>query len=87
MKRSEKFFPEEAMTHKTPVMVNEIKVPKNLMYLTDKLPAPNYDSKKVYKNKSESKFKLPKLDNMSVASSSATIEYQIPQSTKKTESL
>ena len=48
------------------------------MYLTDKLPAPNYESKKVYKNKSESKFKLPKLDNMNGTSSSATLEYQIP---------
>jgi len=53
------------------------------MYLTDKLPAPNYESKKVYKNKSESKFKLPKLDNMNGTSSSATLEYQIPHSTKK----
>lgn len=78
MKRSEKFFPEEVMTHKNTVMVNEIKVPKNLMYLTDKLPAPNYESRKVYKNKSESKFKLPKLDSMSMGSNSATIDYQIP---------
>lgn len=38
------------------------------MYLTDKLPGPNYheiyhNGGKIYKNKSESKFKLPKLTN------------------------
>jgi hypothetical protein len=35
------------------------------MYLTDKLPGPNYDISKrkaaMFKNKSESKMKLPKL--------------------------
>lgn len=35
------------------------------MYLTDKLPAANYESEKgkFYKNKSEVKMKLPKLTN------------------------
>lgn len=66
MKRSEKFFPEETFNDKY-TMFSEIRVPKNLMYLTDKLPAANYDSGKMYKNKSEAKFKLPKLHNSNAA--------------------
>ena len=60
-KRIEKFFPSEFVSDKS-TLVQEIKVPKNLMYLTDKLPGANYESaKSMFKNKSESKFKLPKL--------------------------
>jgi hypothetical protein len=65
MKRREKFFPEEAFVDKS-TLVSEIRVPKNLMYLTDKLPGPNYETPTALnmrnsKNKTEVKLKLPKL--------------------------
>lgn len=64
MKRSEKFFPEESFLDKSE-LVSEIRVPKNLMYLADKLPRPNYDldAKHMFKNKSENRMKLPKLNS------------------------
>ncbi len=66
MKRSEKFFPEETFLDKA-TLVSEIRVPKNLNFLTDKLPGPNYDissgNRKINKNRSEIKMKLPKLNN------------------------
>lgn len=40
------------------------------MYLTDKLPGPNYEERgKFYKNKSEAKLKLPKLTNSMIMQS------------------
>lgn len=61
IKRSEKYFPEKTI-HDKSTLVSEIKVPKNLMYLTDKLPCPNYENQaKISKNRSEAKLKLPKL--------------------------
>jgi hypothetical protein len=67
LKKIEKFFPEENLFDKS-AMIQEIRVPKNLMYLTDRLPGPSYEEvshslmqKNMNKNKSESKFKLPKL--------------------------
>ena len=39
VKRVEKFFPEETFFDKS-TLVKEIKVPKNFMYLTDRLPGP-----------------------------------------------
>lgn len=60
IKRIEKLFPEEVLVEKSQ-MISEIRVPKNFMYLTDKLPGPSYEAPVIYKNKSESKFKLPKL--------------------------
>ncbi|CDW81470.1 protein kinase domain containing protein [Stylonychia lemnae] len=80
MKRSEKFFPEEVFNDKS-TLVQEIRVPKNLMYLTDKLPGPNYEEKgKFYKNRSEVKIKLPKLTGSVIGNSNsqAQIEYQLP---------
>jgi len=53
------------------------------MYLTDKLPAANYENDhggKFYKNRSEVKIKLPKLTNSVLASggplnSASSLEY------------
>jgi len=42
VKRIEKYFPEETIFDKSQ-LVNEIRVPKNLMYLTDRLPQGTYD--------------------------------------------
>lgn len=54
-------------------------MPKNLMHLADKLPSASYDIEgKIYKNKSETKFKLPQLNSSFEPSknlSSAIIEY------------
>lgn len=61
----EKFFPEDTQQERF-VLGNEIKVPKNFMLLTDKLPAPMYHNiqvKALNKNKSESQFSLPKLNS------------------------
>ena len=74
MRKVEKLFP-ELMNHSEKLkcqLVSEIRVPKNLMYLTDKLPAASYDfepESKIHKNKSEIKFKLPKLANSMVPAS------------------
>lgn len=56
------------------------------MYLTDKLPAANYDEYggKFYKNRSEVKLRLPKLTGSLVlkngggTQSAASLEYQLP---------
>lgn len=72
-RRSEKFFPEEHPASDKATLYQEIKVPKNFMYLTDKLPAANYDEYggKFYKNRSEVKLKLPKLTGSMVISNGA----------------
>jgi len=43
IKRSEKFFPEDTLLNNS-TLFSEIRVPKNMMYLTDKLPAANYEN-------------------------------------------
>ena len=62
IRRSEKFFPEDTFLSNS-TLFSEIRVPKNMMYLTDKLPGPNYENPAMYKNKSEAKLRLPKLQN------------------------
>lgn len=47
-KRIDKLFPEEDQFYNSQTdLLNTIRVPKNLLYLTDRLPKPNYDSKKL----------------------------------------
>ena len=41
-KKIEKFFPNDFMYASQSSLLKTIKVPKNLMYLTDRLPKPNY---------------------------------------------
>ena len=45
-KRIEKLFPEDFLyeTGSSMNLLSTIRVPKNLLYLTDRLPKPNYDS-------------------------------------------
>lgn len=46
-KRIEKLFPDEQDFYNSQTdLLNTIRVPKNLLYLTDRLPKPNYESKK-----------------------------------------
>ena len=41
-KRIERLFPEEQFFESQTSLLNTIRVPKNLLYLTDRLPKPNY---------------------------------------------
>jgi hypothetical protein len=43
-KKTEKLFPEDDPWDSQSTLLNTIRVPKNLLYLTDRLPKPNYDS-------------------------------------------
>jgi len=45
-KKAERLFPQDFLwDQETPChLLNTIRVPKNLLYLTDRLPKPNYDS-------------------------------------------
>ncbi len=44
-KRIEKYFPDENNFFDTrSTLLNTIRVPKNLLYVTDRLPKPNYGS-------------------------------------------
>jgi hypothetical protein len=46
-KRLEKLFPEEDKFYDSQTdLLNTIRVPKNLLYLTDRLPKPNYEKKR-----------------------------------------
>jgi hypothetical protein len=45
-KKSEKLFPEENFFASQSSLLNTIRVPKNLLYLTDRLPKPNYEDHK-----------------------------------------
>lgn len=45
-KRSEKLFPEDYFYNSQSSLLNTIRVPKNLLYLTDRLPKPQYSSAK-----------------------------------------
>lgn len=44
-KKTERLFPEDFLyeTHCNMNLLSTIRVPKNLLYLTDRLPKPNYD--------------------------------------------
>ena len=52
-KRIEKLFPQEFFYDSQSSLLNTIRVPKNLLYLTDRLPKPQYSSGK--KNLEEEK--------------------------------
>lgn len=41
-KRTEKYFPEDEWYDKQSILLSTIRVPKNLLYLTDRLPKPKY---------------------------------------------
>ena len=41
-KRIERYFPESEWIDKQSVLLSTIRVPKNLLYLTDRLPKPKY---------------------------------------------
>jgi len=43
-KRIEKLFPQDEFYDSNSSLLNTIRVPKNLLYLTDRLPKPSYDS-------------------------------------------
>ena len=43
-KRIERYFPEDQFYDSQTSLLNTIRVPKNLLYLTDRLPKPNYNS-------------------------------------------
>lgn len=44
-KRIEKYFPDENFFYDShSALLSTIRVPKNLLYLTDRLPKPNYES-------------------------------------------
>ncbi len=45
-KRCEKLFPEDFFYESQTSLLNTIRVPKNLLYLTDRLPKPQYSSSK-----------------------------------------
>lgn len=42
-KKVDKFFPKDYMYASQSSLLKTIRVPKNLMYLTDRLPKPNYE--------------------------------------------
>jgi hypothetical protein len=47
-KRIDKLFPAEDQFYDSQTdLLNTIRVPKNLLYLTDRLPKPNYDKKQL----------------------------------------
>jgi hypothetical protein len=54
-KRIEKLFPEDFLydTQNSLNLLNTIKVPKNLLYLTDRLPKPNYTSEEKRRREQE----------------------------------
>lgn len=43
-KRIEKLFPQDTFYESQSSLLNTIRVPKNLLYLTDRLPKPSYNS-------------------------------------------
>lgn len=43
-KRFEKLFPEESFYNEQNILLKTIKFPKNLMYLSDRLPKQNYSN-------------------------------------------
>lgn len=45
-KKTEKLFPEDPFNDSHSQLLNTIRVPKNLLYLTDRLPKPMYESEK-----------------------------------------
>lgn len=54
-KKCEKLFPEDFFFDEEPQMnlLSTIRVPKNLLYLTDRLPKPNYDADRSLREKEE----------------------------------
>jgi hypothetical protein len=48
-KRIEKLFPNDEFYQSQSSLLNTIRVPKNLLYLTDRLPKPSYESPTVKK--------------------------------------
>ncbi len=45
-KKIEQIFGEEMLYDTKSILLSTIRVPKNLLYLTDRLPKPNYESEK-----------------------------------------
>ena len=45
-KRIEQYFGPDELYDTKSILLSTIRVPKNLLYLTDRLPKPNYDSEK-----------------------------------------
>ena len=63
-KRIEQFFPEET-TDDRYTLIEEIKVPKNLMMLSDRLPGSNYGQNMFKKNNlAKSEQRLPSIKGM-----------------------
>jgi hypothetical protein len=71
-KKIEKLFPEEQFYESQTTLLNTIRVPKNLLYLTDRLPKPNYAEEKKWRMEEEEKIRrkthdagslLPELKN------------------------
>ena len=52
-KRIEKLFPQDEFYDSQSSLLNTIRVPKNLLYLTDRLPKPSYESPQQYRKKLE----------------------------------
>ena len=54
-KKIERLFPEDFFyeTHSEMNLLSTIRVPKNLLYLTDRLPKPNYDSEQQRRREKE----------------------------------
>ena len=52
-KRAEKLFPQDEFYDSQSSLLNTIRVPKNLLYLTDRLPKPSYESPQQYRKKLE----------------------------------
>jgi NIMA (never in mitosis gene a)-related kinase len=48
-KRIDKIFPHDEFYESQSSLLNTIRVPKNLLYLTDRLPKPSYESPKMQK--------------------------------------
>lgn len=56
-KRIEKLFPEEQFYDSHSALLSTIRVPKNLLYLTDRLPKPNYDDERRKRMEEEEKIR------------------------------
>ena len=54
-KRLDKYFPEEQFFESQSALLSTIRVPKNLLYLTDRLPKPNYDNSAKKRREEEEK--------------------------------
>jgi hypothetical protein len=65
-KRIEKLFPEEQFFNSESNLLSTIRVPKNLLYLTDRLPKANYAEQRKWRQDEEEKFKRKTHDAVSM---------------------